>query len=103
MQDHAYDDQKARATRTIYQTNFQAVSNKLLHTKLEDLESIPSASSPQAVKGLQPTITLREIAGQEQILIDQSYTLKMSKKSLDWNSCCYIDPPKDLIVLNNFY
>ena len=72
VHDHAYDDQKARAIMTIYQTNFQAVSNKLLHTKLEDLESIPSASGPQAVEGLQPTISLREIAGQEQILIDDT-------------------------------
>ena len=72
LQNHAYDDQKAKATMTLYQTNFQTVSNKLLHTKLEELESIPSVSSPQAAEGLQPNIALREVAGQEQILIDDT-------------------------------
>ena len=72
MQNHAYDDQKANATMTIYQTNFQAVSNKLLQTKLEELESIPPVSSPQAIEGLKPNIALKEIAAQEQILIDDT-------------------------------
>ena len=86
MQNHAYDDQKAKATMTIYQTNFQTVSNKLLHTKLEELESIPSVSSPQAIEGLRPNIAIRETAGQEQILIDDTISLAniLSQVSFDF-------------------
>ena len=72
VQDHDYDDQKAKATMTIYQKNFQTVSNKLLETKLEEVEAIPSVSNTEAIEVMTPNIVVKEIAAQEQVHIDDT-------------------------------
>ena len=75
MQNHELNDQKTKATMTVYEKNFQAVSNKLLETKLEELETIRQIEKPDAVEGVKTNIVHMEGTAHEQVLMDDNILL----------------------------
>ena len=69
MQDYEYDDQKTKAIMATYERNFQTVSNKLMETKLEEVEAMKSIQSPEpTIERGNTNIVQSEGTSHEQVL-----------------------------------
>ena len=82
MQHHEYNDQKTKATMSVYEKNFQTVSNKLLETKLEELETIQHIEKPEEVERVKTNIVQMEGTAHEQVMMGDTILLTNGGKEI---------------------
>ena len=85
MENHEYNDQKTEATMTVYENNFQRVANKLLETKLEELESIRHVEKAEEVERVKTNIVHMEGTAHEQVQMDDVILLTSDDEKISFD------------------